>query len=390
MAKNHDDQPNPAIAILGGGPSGLLLARYLTIHAPNINYKVFEKGPRDNCDATQHGTCDMHAALGIQAIKEANLYSEFEAVACFDTQSMGMFDHTGAVITKNELQTPQVDVVALREMLVRSVPEERVEWGCEVENVRKDDASGDVVIRFKDGREERGFKLVVGADGTFSKARHLVTPATPHYFNITYLRTSISPASRFWSTAVGSVASNTYVGFGLRKQLLAQKNLCTHSYTVYAGIMLPETWADARISNPDAFREYLLKEQFGRWGSGGVNFLRYSDGPFSIWRHYVMSPSSLSWTSVPGVALVGDAAHPTLPWPSESLSNVLFDSLELGREIAKFGLEGLDNAVREYERKMFPRRKALSEKCQRLGEFLFDKDAEAICEVLLAAGGEGL
>ena len=69
---------------------------------------------------------------------------------------------------------PEIDRRDLRVLLLDSVPRDKIRWGAKVENVQEQD-DGKMSIRFTDGTIECGFRLVVGADGAWSKARSLVS-----------------------------------------------------------------------------------------------------------------------------------------------------------------------------------------------------------------------
>lgn len=77
---------------------------------------------------------------------------------------------------------PEIDRRDLRLLLLDSVPKDKIRWAAKVERVQKE-GDGTMSIHFTDGNTESGFRLVVGADGAWSKARSLVS-SSPH---ISYL-----------------------------------------------------------------------------------------------------------------------------------------------------------------------------------------------------------
>ena len=162
---------NPPIAIVGAGEAGLTLARLLEIN--KIDYIVFEqKASSDNVGFW--GTLDMHPDTAQVVLKEAGLFDKFKNVARFDTQTSAIFDHHGEIITRSDIDDlPQIDWLDLRTLLVESIPQEKIRWNSQVESL-EEHAAGNVSIRLADGAVERGFRLVVGADGTWSKVRQLV------------------------------------------------------------------------------------------------------------------------------------------------------------------------------------------------------------------------
>jgi len=69
---------------------------------------------------------------------------------------------------------PEIDRRDLRVLLLNSVPNDKIRWGTKVDHVQRQD-DGLMIIRFADGSSESGFRLVVGADGAWSKVRSLVS-----------------------------------------------------------------------------------------------------------------------------------------------------------------------------------------------------------------------
>ena len=172
----------PRIAIVGGGPSGLLLARLLEL--VNLhNYVVFERdesavpGP-----GQQGGTLDLHETTGQMALKRARLFDEFrDHLARWDASCIHVCDQNGKTFIRHSSGTrPEIDRIQLRQLLLSSIPAERISWGKSVGHVERPNtevtkANGNgCTIHFKDGTSASGFDLIVGADGTWSKIRPLV------------------------------------------------------------------------------------------------------------------------------------------------------------------------------------------------------------------------
>ncbi len=161
----------PPIAIIGAGPAGLFLARMLEIK--KFDYIVYEKGGPEN-DPMLHGVSDIHPDTAQAALKGAGLWDAFQKRARMEPQLTSFFDHHGEILTTTEIDLPRIDWLDLRAMLVESIPSERVRWQAGVESVQRH-CDGSIEIVFADGSVEKDFKLVVGADGVWSKVRHLVS-----------------------------------------------------------------------------------------------------------------------------------------------------------------------------------------------------------------------
>lgn len=161
------------IAIVGGGPSGLALAALFEKNG--IDYIVYERSQKE---APPYGGClDLHPGSGQRAIKEAGLFNEFKKYGRGGDATIHLlYNHHGERVTHfgEGRDAPEIDRAALRKVLLAGVPDEKICWSKAVRFADRDD-DGQVVLTFTDGSTASGFKLVVGADGTFSKIRPLVS-----------------------------------------------------------------------------------------------------------------------------------------------------------------------------------------------------------------------
>lgn len=164
----------PPIAILGAGPSGLTFARLLELN--NIDYVVFERDTFENASKQLSGTLDLHKGSGQLALQEAGLFEQFQAKARYDTP-FKMADWQGNILLRlaeeGPSDRPEIDRVDLRRILLDSLPEERIQWSSKVSSIERT-SDEQMAVSFADGRQEGPFRLVVAADGAWSKARSLV------------------------------------------------------------------------------------------------------------------------------------------------------------------------------------------------------------------------
>lgn len=192
----------PPIAIIGAGPCGLTLARLLEL--ARVPYVVFE---RDASSAPhshhQGGTLDIHAGTGQAALEAAGLRAEFEALARYEAavftvqgaQATQYFRFGAGVGADYMSDRPEIDRRQLRGILLDSGIAHRVRWGKALRAVERaggadaGDGAGATswVLRFADGSSETGFRMIVGADGAWSKVRPLVRKYLPTHIYISFL-----------------------------------------------------------------------------------------------------------------------------------------------------------------------------------------------------------
>lgn len=159
----------PSIAIIGAGPCGLTLARLL--ECKGIDYVVYE---RDDSEVSNRrgGSLDIHAETGQRALKEAGLFDEFKKHARYEDDVLTLANQQGERVFQagQGRDAPEIDRVILRQILLDSIPKDNIRWGHPL-NCTTLGEDGHRHLQFLDGTTASGFKLVIGADGAWSKVR---------------------------------------------------------------------------------------------------------------------------------------------------------------------------------------------------------------------------
>jgi 2-polyprenyl-6-methoxyphenol hydroxylase-like FAD-dependent oxidoreductase len=346
---------SPTIAIAGAGLGGLVLARVLQLHG--IQSTVYESDAAAD-SRTQGGSLDMHEESGQLALRESGLYEEFHRLTHPQGEAMRVLDKAGTVFIDapssdtGEGGRPEIDRTALRDLFITALDPGTIVWGHKVASIASLD----------DGRHELTFAngtttavdLLVGADGTWSKVRPLLSAAKPEYCGISYVELHLP----------GGGAHAAVVGPGMMFALSDNKALLGHGGAqihVSACFRAPEEWlagSGVDWSDASAAREALLKE-FADWSPILTDIIRDSDDSITTRLIYEL-PIGHSWTRTPGVTLLGDAAHVMSPFAGEGANLAMLDATELALALVKHG-DDVEAALAEYEAAMFPRAEAAAE-----------------------------
>ncbi|WP_269448436.1 FAD-dependent oxidoreductase [Acetobacter cerevisiae] len=169
------------IAIIGGGPGGLMLARLLQRHG---KCPVVLERDRHAEERPQGGSLDMHSETGQYAMERAGLREAFMAAARPEDQGDRLYNAEGELLFDRNEPTddrPEIDRSVLRQILLNSLTPGTVLWGRRITRIAPE--KGGFVVG-GDGWSEQ-FDAVVGADGAWSVVRPLLSDAVPLYEGVT-------------------------------------------------------------------------------------------------------------------------------------------------------------------------------------------------------------
>ncbi|GAA4534796.1 FAD-dependent oxidoreductase [Amycolatopsis samaneae] len=348
-----DSSTTPRVAIVGGGLGGLLCARVLQLHGRPVT--VFEGEPSPEARG-QGGTLDMHPETGQVALRAAGLLEKFQALSRPEGQEWRLLDHvTGAVLSGEipdggDEERPEIDRGRLRGLLLGSLRPGTVHWGHSVGGVTPH-PDGTCQVRFREGGSEH-FDLVIGADGAWSRVRPGVSDAVPAYTGVTFVETGLDDVDTRHPALAGLTGEGTMMAKAPGRGLFVQRNSGGH-IRVYAALRVPEDWYVAGrldFADTEAVRADLLARYTG-WDPALLGFLRGNDSGF-VNRPLHALPAPHSWDHVPGVTLLGDAAH-LMPPLGVGANLAMLDGAELAQ--ALIAEPTVDDAVRAYESVMLPR-----------------------------------
>ena len=362
----------PKIAIIGGGPAGCMLARLL--HLASIPATVFESEESPNY-RSQGGTLDLHTDTGLAALKAAGLYDAFLKFARYDGESLLITDRslktyfqikpTRESESKLGGQRPEIDRAELRRLLTESLPEGTVRWGHHLREVRED---GTLVFR---QTTLRGFDLVVGADGAWSKVRAALSDQKPVYSGVAMHEFTIPDAASTAPEVYEAVNRGSIFacGDGHRVSLQQMGDGSIHIATSFT--RESDKWAEScgyDVQSTAQVKAAIIGEdgEYADWHPTIKAGIAKSSDEWCGHRSLYMLPVGFSWEHRRPFTVIGDAAHLMTPFAGEGVNVALEDALRLSQAIisAVKSVEGggekvlgdeLDKAVVAFEKEMFVR-----------------------------------
>lgn len=382
--------PPPKIAILGAGPAGLTLASLFTKHS--ISYTVFDLRSRPSADDvnTPSGSLDLHGESGLLALETCGLLERFKGLRSECGEECILADMKGNVKHQDEGngQRPEIARNALTQLLLESVPEERIRWEHKISSIQQAADGRQWQLNFASNPSQQDnevFDLVIGADGAWSRVRPLLTPTTPHFSGMNCITMTIPNLTSNHPHLAAMVGTGSYSACAAGKAIMAQRGSLNsariylmisseaESYLADSGM---ETMSAEELKNELVGRDGAV---FGTWGKDLKKLVATgcdaeAGNDISAKPLYMLPPGH-TWTHVPGLTLVGDAAHLMTPFAGEGVNTAMLDALQLSQSIIERYPSSLSEAVKNYEAKMFPRAKEIMEETVHNMKMIFAADS---------------
>ncbi|MBL4674588.1 MAG: FAD-dependent monooxygenase [Mucilaginibacter sp.] len=343
---------NKTIAIIGGGPGGLTLARLLQMRGAKV--KVYERDTHRTV-RVQGATLDLHYESGLKALEAAGLMPAFEANYRPGADKMVITDKTGKVLLRDEgdrtdeYARPEIDRGPLRDILLDSLRPDTVIWDSQFLSMEQKD--GKWVISFKNGTSAEA-DLVVGADGANSKVRPYLTPIRPFFVGTTALEGAVYDAAEKIPHINHLLDGGKIFTLGDSRTLIVSAK-GDGSLGFYIGFKSDADWATTSgidFSEPHQVTEWF-KREFEGWGDVWLELFENAE-PNLIPRPQYCMPLDQDWPAQAGLTLIGDAAHLMPPYAGEGVNMAMLDALELADSLTNSDFADIRNAIAHYETNM--------------------------------------
>ncbi|MFM0596283.1 FAD-dependent oxidoreductase [Paraburkholderia dilworthii] len=341
---------NTSIAIIGAGLGGLTLARVLHVHG--IAATIYEAEASVDARA-QGGMLDIHEHNGQLALRAAGLFDQFVGIIHPGGQATRVLDKDGKLLFDQPDDgtggRPEVPRGELRRILLESLPADTVRWGHKVTDVSAL-AGGRHVLTFANGATV-ATELLVGADGAWSKVRALVSDAKPTYVGTSFIETYLFDSDTRHKASAAAVGGGALFAMTPGKGIAAHREPDGVLHT-YVQLNKPKDWIDSIDFSEPATALARVAEEFDGWATELKALI--TDGETDpVPRPIHVLPVEHRWSRVPGVTLLGDAAHLMSP-SGEGANLAMFDGAELAKALVA-NPANVEAALAAYEKELFPR-----------------------------------
>nr|WP_278759612.1 NAD(P)/FAD-dependent oxidoreductase [Mammaliicoccus lentus] len=355
------------IAIVGGGPGGLMLG--LLLQRQGFSFTIYERGYQ-NMHSDRGGSLDIHDDSGQLPLKEAGIFENFRKHARYEGEDTRIVNKDGEILydedAEGEGNRPEIDRGKLCDIIMEQIHPENIKYGFKFEKLIQRD-NGEVELVFENGTTVMT-NLVIGADGAFSQIRSYLTNAKPEYTGISMIEMNSDENEH--PDLLKFNKNGKLIGLGGDQAILGQRNGDGRIMAYISFKTKYEKLDEYRNLSLDALKERLLAE-YSDWDSELKNYIAYSYDDIKFRRIYKL-PIGLTWATQPNITIIGDAAHLMSPFAGEGVNMALYDAYLLAESFKNFN--NLTEVLKVYEQQMFETTKVHAKESQDNLEIFFSEN----------------
>ncbi|MBK0378985.1 FAD-dependent oxidoreductase [Mucilaginibacter segetis] len=366
---------NKTIAIIGGGPGGLTLARLLQMKGAKVT--VYERDAHK--DARPKGaTLDLHEESGLLALQEAGLMDAFNASYRPGADMLRIIDKHGTILLDDaenpRLETirPEIDRGPLQNLLLDSLTPGTVIWDSQFVSISPMNEGWR--IEFKNGKKVFS-DIVIAADGANSRLRPYLTDIKPFYAGVTGIEGYVNDSASAIPKMHKLLNGGKIFAMGDEKTLIVSSK-GDGSLVFYTGCKTDEFWSKTAGIDFTKKAEVLawFKQEYAGWEDIWLDLFENASGNF-IPRPIYSMPIDQTWKSKGNITLLGDAAHLMPPYAGEGVNMAMLDALELSKNLTSQDHPDLISAIESYETQMRSRASEAADMSLKSTELLHSSNA---------------
>ncbi|MEU6393003.1 FAD-dependent monooxygenase [Streptomyces sp. NPDC046939] len=338
----------PRIAVIGAGIGGLTLAGALT--ATGTPYVIHEQ----TRELAEVGAGVQLSPNAIRPLLRLGLGPALEEHAV-RIEAMEVRGWNGRPIARTPLghecermfSAPYLTIhrAHLHEALLSSTDRDSLNLGRRLRTLEEHPGTGDVRLTFDDGTSSTA-DVVIGADGIHSTVREVLRRDDPVFSGLGIYRglvpvDALPPTARERLVRLWLGPGGHFVCYPV-----ASGKLLSYAATVpLDGPPPPESWS--REGDPEA-----LRAAFGTW-TGLVADIVHAVETTHQWALHDRAPLK-AW-STRRITLVGDAAHPMLPFMAQGANQAIEDAMDLAACLTGASHGAIADQLSRYESLRMPR-----------------------------------
>lgn len=321
---------NLRVGIIGGGIGGAALAR--SLQRQGIEYHLFERADAFG----EVGAGVQMTPNAVKVLKALGLNDALYDVGFLPEAMVGRNWETSDELFRTPLKGSSkttygaeyfhVHRADLHFILTKEIPDSQVTFGAQCVDVIKNSESATAI--FNDGSEFEA-DLIVGADGINSVVRSVLWGGNnPKFTGHMCWRALVpveehplpfvGPDATFWMGPSAHVVTY-YVKGGKAVNIVA--------------VTETDEWVKESWTEPSSTQELL--ESYSGWHSNLVKLFERTD-PSQTYKWGLFDHDPMPKWSSGHVTLLGDAAHPMLPFLSQGAAMAIEDSYVLAQAVAHF------------------------------------------------------
>lgn len=340
------------VAIIGGGPVGLTMAKLLQQN--DIDITVYERDT-DPQARIWGGTLDLHKSSGQEAMKKAGLLQTYYDLAL--PMGVNFADEKGNILAtrnptpENQFDNPEINRNALRKMLLDSLKSDTVIWDRKL--TRLEEQNGKWILDF-DNKPSATADFVIIANGGMSRARNFVSDIEVEETGTFIIQGDIQQPEincpDFFKLCNGNRLMTAHQG-----NLLVANPFNNGALSYGIIFKKPEEWNDGKgldFQNTESVLEFLLS-RLSNWSNEYKELIRST--AFFVGLPIRIFPLGKPWTSnrpLP-ITLIGDTAHLMPPFAGQGVNIGLVDTLILSDNLTNGKFATIQSAIDDYEQQMF-------------------------------------
>jgi 2-polyprenyl-6-methoxyphenol hydroxylase-like FAD-dependent oxidoreductase len=342
---------NKKIAIVGGGPGALTLARLLQLSGAQVTIYERDASPTAR---VQGATLDLHEDSGLKALEKAGLTEAFQANFRPDAGRIRITDQQAVIRLDQHLDNackedrPEIDRGPLRQILLNSLQPDTVVWNRRFKSMSPARNGWQLEFESETGAYA---DVVIAADGANSKLRPYLTPVKPFYAGLTVLEGNVDDAVTLTPKINALLKGGKIFAFGNSKLLIVSSK-GDGSISYYLGFKADENWtANCGIDFNDKGQvTQWFESEYAGWAPLWTELL--ANTAYIIPRPQYCMPLDQTWPALPNLTMLGDAAHLMPPYAGEGVNMAMLDALELNECLTNMDFENISSAIAYYEQKM--------------------------------------